>query len=430
MLLTVGLLLLAAQGVSPDVATIAEARQRAAGVWPGFDPSTIPVLLFDGTTSWLSGHPGTPDGFRPAGRPGLQMYAGRHPEVTANSSVELAGTQTATIMPFRADLTAAARAGVVAHEMFHVFTRQRHRGWTANEVDAFTWPASDAEVLVLRRIEYAMLRHALATTPAQRACFARGAMQIREQRHRKLGSGAAAYERMNELAEGLADYVQQRVAGVADTAVMPVRAIDPENVRAVAYQVGDGLARILDHLMPAWRDTLERRDSLKLDALLSSALPPGNACSLSEDQIHQMRLQAGYDVGALRATRDSTRRALENRVGWRVTIAAGGELLWPQGFDPLNVGVLDSALVVHRRMLRLGNGAGTVEVLGHESVTRAAGEHPLFNGLRSLEVTGLPAEPRIRIDNGVLTLTSNVMSATLRGATAERRGNHITIQLP
>lgn len=419
-----------AQGVSPDVTIIAEARSRASGMWPGFDPAAIPVLLFDGYASWLVGHPGTPEGFRPTARANVQMYAGRHPEITANSSVDLAGVATATVMPFRPGLSAADRAGVVAHEMFHVFTRRRHAGWTANEVDAFTYPVADAEVLALRRIEYQLLRGALRARAD--VCRVSEALRARTDRYQLLGATSIAYERGNELAEGLAEYVERRVAGVDDRDVMPERRVQPEDVRETAYSTGHALGRLLDRLLPSWKDSLDRDTTARLDVLLQRELArqPQVACPAVDVNRQRIRQEARVDVEALDARRKSTLRGLEERTGWRITIIAGREPLWPQRFDPLNIGVLDSGVVLHRRMVRLGNGAGTIEVLGHEAVTRAAGAHPLFNGIRALEVTGIADPPRLDNENGSVRITSGAITATLRGASSDLNGSHITIRLP
>jgi hypothetical protein len=68
--------------------------------------------------------------------------------------------------------------------------------------------------------------------------------------------------------------------------------------------------------------------------------------------------------------------------------------MFPHGFDPLNVPVQPDE-VLHTRWFKLGNDAGTVEVMGRSSLSRAAGDHPLFTGCaRSLSLvskTNLPS---------------------------------------
>jgi len=416
---------LLAIGRSGDQATdvVAEARRRAAGVWPGFDPTIVPVMLFDGRQTMLSGHPNPPAGF---------PWQGRHPEVTANSSVELAGVRTATVMPFRSGTSMAQRAGLVAHEMFHVFTLGRHPGWTANEVEAFSYPADRAEVLASRRAEYRMLRRALAASNRfQRVCWAKAALAARRQRYALMSAGSIGYERAGELAEGLADYVEKRAAAGGDADVMPNQVLQPEDIRNAVYATGNALARLLDLEARGWRDTLEQRDSLRLDVMLAATLDtlPGQACALGSVEAQRLIEDAGRDVAALRQRRAADLAAHEGREGWKITIVAGAEPLWPQRFDPLNVRLLDSATVLHRRMIRLGNGAGSVEVLGHEAVTRAAGAHALFNGLRALTITGLANAPSFSDSAGTIILDMPTVKARLRGS-LDRRTSEVVIRLP
>ena len=78
-----------------------------------------------------------PDSFRPVeGRDRLQVMAGRHPGVVANSSAEIGGVPTATLM-FEGNPDAQPLAAVALHEIFHVFQGARHAGWVANEADLF-----------------------------------------------------------------------------------------------------------------------------------------------------------------------------------------------------------------------------------------------------------------------------------------------------
>ncbi|HEX2166208.1 MAG TPA: hypothetical protein VHG09_03120 [Longimicrobiales bacterium] len=99
-------------------ALIEEADQLAVqDLWPGFDPRLTPVAIYDGERTLLFRHPATPDDFEPVpDREDVQAYAGRHPGVNANSSVELAGVPTATLMPSSTNVPLRARAGVLIHE--------------------------------------------------------------------------------------------------------------------------------------------------------------------------------------------------------------------------------------------------------------------------------------------------------------------------
>src|SRR5262245_21461640 len=67
--------------------------------WPGFDPLAIPRAVYDGRTTWLQDHPGLPDGFVVVeGKPRLARFEGRHDAMRANSSAEIGGVTTATLL--------------------------------------------------------------------------------------------------------------------------------------------------------------------------------------------------------------------------------------------------------------------------------------------------------------------------------------------
>ena len=96
-------------------------------------------------------------------------------------------------------------AALATHESFHIYQRERHPGWIANEADLFTYPIDSAELLALRRLEKEAFRRALsAPGEAGAACWARGALAIRNQRFTPMESIFAAYERKTELVEDLA----------------------------------------------------------------------------------------------------------------------------------------------------------------------------------------------------------------------------------
>lgn len=424
--------------VTDPFAVVAEADRLAArDLWPDFEPRAIPVAIFDGTRTLLFHHPAPPEGFEPLrGREGVWAYAGRYPSVSANTSVEMGGIWTATLMPATTTASLRTRAGTLIHEKFHVFQRQHHRTWRANEAELFVYPVDDATLLTARRLETEALRRALSSgDDAQRACWARTAMRLRQERFATLPDGAAAYERGTELNEGLATYVERRATGDPDAALLPADDFAPEAVRQRGYRTGVAIARLLDRTSPSWRATLERRDSTALDVLLSTALEArasdAPACTFPAAMHDSVQTVAAADVRVLHTRRAEQRRAFLAQPGWRLVIVAGGDApLFPQGFDPLNVQRVSSGEVLHSRYLKLGNAVGSIEVLGRASLTEATGAHPLFTGVRTLTVTGLTREPAIADAQGVVTIKADGVSAELRGATVERTGEIVTVHLP
>jgi hypothetical protein len=151
-------------------------------------------------------------------------------------------------------------------------------------------------------------------------------------------------------------------------------------------------------------------------------------CAFSTKEEEREQARARELVGGLVERRRESRRAFLERSGETLTLVAGEEPLWPQGFDPLNVSNLEAGEVLHTRWLKVGNGAGTLEVLDHEALTRPAGAHPLFNGFREVVITGLE-DARIEERDGTVAVRAEGIAGELKGARLERSGGGFTIRL-
>ena len=430
----------AAEARTPIVAgrdpfSLAAAIERLGDLdlWPGFAPRGIPLAIYDGERTLLFDHPAPPGTFAPvAAREGVLAHPGRHPAVTANGSAEIGGRATATILLGGAGASAEALVGTAAHEKFHVFQRERHPGWSANEVELFTYPASDVAALALRRLESDALRRALAAPDrAAAACWSGLAMGLRRERYASLRPGAVAWERKGELAEGLAEYVERRALASPDTGIVPAEDFPPDDLRLRVYRSGAAIGRLLDRLAPAWRDSLERRDSTArdatpLDSLLAVAaralvVPAGARvdCAFERETRDAAVRGAARDVAALRERLAREREQLLARSGWRIEFVAPGEPLFPKEFDPLNVRVVAPGEVAHTRFLKLGNRGATIEMLGAGALTVAAGAHPLFDGVRAVTITGLGSEPVVASDGAAITIRAEGLTADVRGAVVQ-----------
>jgi hypothetical protein len=408
-------------------------------LWPNFDPRRIPVEIYDGRTTLLFRHPNPPAEFVSlSSRQGVWAFPGRHETVTANAHAKLNGVLTATaIIEPSSKLTLRERAALLVHEMFHVHQRERHPKWSGNELELFTYPFEDAELLALRRIETEFLRRAeRAANLKEAACHARHALATRRERFARLGAGAAGYERALELNEGLARYVEARSAGVRRSD-LTANEYAAEELRTRGYATGHALALLLERFAQAtWTTRLEAGDPLSLDELLAAALPAAalrsssSSCALPESFTTAARVRAKVETEKLFAQRETLRREFAAQAGWKiVVVAAAAAPLWPQGFDPLNVHRLGAADVLHTRHLKLGNDAGAIESFEHRSLTSGAGAHPLFNGVRQLTIAGLPAEPSVQETEGRLTINAEGIKAEFRGARLERAGHTLTINL-
>ena len=419
------------------VERVASTHIGAQALWPGFDPLAVPLAVYDGEQTYLFRHPAPPEGFAPVpdASPAAHVYQGRHEAMRANSSAEIGGVQTATVLLDRAypDRPPAALAALAIHEAFHVYQRQRHPRWSGNEADLFVYPTDAPGSLALRRLETEALRRALASDGEDdAACWSRQALALRRERYAVLDSASAAYERGTELNEGLATYVEGRVTGRA-TVNLPAGEFGPAEVRRRAYATGLALAFLLDRFSPEWRASFEANDQQTLDAALTRALGSGETCAFDDADRVAAERQASADVEALAADRASRVATFEGRPGWRVVVEADGQLLWPQGFDPLNVERVGPARVLHARFLRLGNAAGQLEALDTgvadiEVLTEGQGPHPLFNGVERVVLSGLP-EPEVREAGGTVSVRGPGFTAEFRGARLTRSGEVVTIRL-
>ena len=435
---------LAAGAAQPDRHAFAIAREfeqmASRAYWPGYAPGAIPLAVFDGRQTLLFRHPSPPDGFRLVGgtTPPAHAYVGRHPAVTSNSSAEIGGVATATVLADgeRAALPARTLAAVAIHEAFHVFQRARHPSWSGNEGDLLLYPVDDARLLALRRMETEALRRALSgRDEAAAVCWAKSALVHRQERFAGMDSVFGRYERLTELNEGLATYVQLLAR---DTALaFPADEFAAADVRARSYVVGPALALLLDRVNPGWKRSLESDDTQALDRMLAHAVAARatgpSSCRLEAAERSAIERAARADSAAVESDRIAKRRAFDARTGWRIVVrAAPDRPLWPQGFDPLNVERVQGALL-HSRFLRLGNDAGELSAIDESGVdvaalTVAAGAHPLFNGIREAVITGM-ARPDVIVEGAEVRIKVPGFALRFSNATAREQGNSVVVEL-
>jgi hypothetical protein len=399
--------------------------------WPGFDPLTAPLAIYDGSDTYLFWHPAPPEGFVEVGNssPPSHVYQGRHPAVTANSSAEIGGVLSATLLADPDDRTGTREeiARVALHETFHVYQRDNHPGWQPNEVDLFTYPAEREDLLYLRRLETIALERAMTGADDREAsCWARLALQFRRARYSELEDPFAVYERKAELTEGLATYVQY--AGEEDQTLLPkVESFPPDEVRQRAYTSGYVLAVLLDRFDPQWKGTVGAHDTPWLDSLLTEALGEGKVCFLQNEVTSEAERAARDAIKDLLSRRSQLKTQFESRSGSRVVIETGSEPLWPQEFDPVNVTNVEGG-VLHTRFLRLGNSSGSLEVINGQALTEGPGPHPLFNGVHRVTLTGL-TELEIDVTADSVTVKNSEVALNFRGASADQEDDTLILRL-
>lgn len=415
----------------------------ASGLWPGFDPRDLPLAIHDGRNTYLFRHPAPPDGFRRLrGAPEAWRWEGRHEAVGANTVAEIGGVPTAVTRVERTDGPRPdSVAAVLIHEAFHAHQDARHPDWQANEAALFDYPAADAGAIQRRRLETESLRRALSAPDAvRRACWARAFARERTRRHGDLPPEIAAYERAGELREGLARYLERRALGDTSPPALPPGGFPPDAPRLRAYAVGHALATLLDRLDPAWKEGLASGRVEGLLPALEAALetPPAEAvraagaprartasrsCGVSRDEVARAIQIARADIARMRQERTARRRAFLEAPGWRIEVRPPSEAPWfPQAFDPMNLVRLADGELLHERWLRLGGEAGELEILGRPALTVPIGEHPLFEGIRAVVVTGLREAPRVERSGDTLHLEADGVTGRFAPARLEREG--------
>jgi hypothetical protein len=420
-----------------------------APLWDGFDPRRVPVEIFYGQTTYLFRHPNPPPEFVSlSSHRGVYAFPGRHESVTANAPAQLNGVWTATAMlEPGAKRSLREQAALVVHEAFHVFQHERHPDWSGNEVELFVYPFEDAEGLSLRRLEsLALARAEDRAARGNSACWAATALRLRRERFARLTAGAVGYERGTELNEGLASYVEARAAGRATRSRLSADEFGAEAIRQRAYESGLSLALLLDRFAPGWQRRLEAGDKRSLDELLEAALSNSSTtnsraansrdprrdapCEFTPTERAAALSRAQTETASLVARRGGARRDFLAQPGWRLVFeAAEGAPLFPQGFDPLNVSRVGASEILHTRFLKLGNAAGSVEILSRGSLTEGAGQHPLFNGVRRLTVAGLPSEPIITTEGERVRINAQGVKGEFNGAAVSRDAQTITVRL-
>jgi hypothetical protein len=357
--------------------------------------------------------------------------------VTANSSVTLEGVATATVMLDPARLPPARQiAALVAHEAFHVFQRRAHPSWSPNEATLFTYPVERVDNVAWRRVETDALRRAVAArSEREAACAAAMALGARRRRFATIDSASAAYERGTELNEGLAWYIQLVVGG--RPVDLPAEDWAPEDVRLRGYTVGAAMAMVLDRLAPGWKDSLDRADGRSIDALLGDAVTARRAAGCPttaelEARLAAARPAADSAVRSLERRRSEARDAVLAAGGWTLVVRSTGAPLFAKSFDPWNVRRLSAVEVLHGRMVQLGHTSGEIEVLGRASLTEAAGAHPLFSGVRTLTIAGLPEAPSMSDSSGTTIVRAAGVEGRFTGARVDHadQARRVTLIVP
>ena len=189
---------------------------------------------------------------------------------------------------------------------------------------------------------------------------------------------------------------------------------------------------VLGRVEPEWRGNLGPAAGVSLDHVLAN-VPGIRDCppvAVSREQHAQARRAARLVIAAEAESRRTRREEVLAKPGHLLEIvAAPGTPLRAHGFDPMNVAVLGPGEILHSRYLHLTNGAATIEVHGGEAITQAAGEHPLFDGVRVVTLAGLPELPSVGVAVDGVHLDLPWLRLHVRGGNLETSSSRTRVHL-
>ena len=420
---------------------------RVRKVWPGFNPAEWPIALYDGTQTYLLRHPSPPPEFVPMpGQPAVLVMPGRHPAVVGNSTRQIGGVRTATVIAKPGQSIESAMLACV-EEVFHVFWLDRHTSFRPNELARYAYPVKDVRNLRRLLAEGEALARALESPSlSQAAGWVAAAFQIRGERSRLLSDDDRAFETGLEMMEGTANYVARVAAGeAAESTVTRLRtAWHPEQIRWRFYDTGAAICLLLDRLQPDWKASIERERERTTAELLEAAIARRHAQPTTFAASTWQRIEefAASGIATLAARQREARQDLLGRSGPRIVVEIAGEAepLRVARFDPINLLVLDGGEVVHPNYITFTSANGTIELTnpdfaqasfaGTVALTRAAGRHPLGDGIRILTVVGVKSTPRVDRRDGRLIVEADGVRISLENADARTEGETLCIRIP
>ena len=416
----------------------------AKKVWPGFKPSTLPLALYDGEKTLLLRHPNPPSAFKPVpGRPGVLSFPGRYPEVRANSTCEITGVRTATLIA-TSGVERAMRA--LIEEIFHVFWLARHTVFRPNEMARYAYPLTDVENLAGLLAESEALARALdADTPEQAWPSVAAALEQRSVRRLRLDEESATFETHLEMLEGPANFVGDFVMGETSalTASALRRTRGLEEIRWRFYSTGEAMGWLLERFFPGWKERLDADPNLTMQRLLEIGLARMGDAPMAFNTAEKTAFRAAAEraIADLARRRSDLRAELEARGGARLIVETAPEAqpLRLGRFDPIGLFVLGNGQVAHANFISLSDSNGSVELTnpdfawgsfgGVVGLTESSGRRPLGDGTRRLTVFGIQGQPKAERKDGTVTIEAPGVRLNWKGAAVETEGATIRVKI-
>jgi hypothetical protein len=385
-----------------DIRAVMKEHALIAGndLWPGFNAGEIPLAVYDSVNTWLFFSDQPPEGFRSADDyAGVFVFDGQYPLVRGNSIVRLGEKLTATSILSNYSRRTSERytprdmAGIIVHEQFHIFQREKHPGWRQNDGVLLFYPEETKEALFLRRIEKEAFKRAVMSEPEEEtAGWAMAALDYRKERLNRLPVQYGNYEKDLQLTEGLSDYIERIARGVDPlNASNMTNGIAPAGVRDLGYWEGRWIAMILDRLSPDWKNHLEKNDTLYLEEILESELQdlPCGKLAFTEIEVSQIKAEAEKDLDLWQIKKAEEIDGYKKLPGYRIEINSTSDPLNIRIFEPLEIEILPERTVFHRVIFSAANQKGNIRIFNHPCITGFDDSYRLVK----LIIYGLPVLP-------------------------------------
>lgn len=436
----------AADEIVDPMAVIAEMDRFAQlDLWPGFDPREQPIAIFDGDQTLLLRHPSPPQGFsRKDGEGPIWRYEGRHPAMRWNSTADIGGVRTATLLltiePGRA---VEVEASILLHESFHVWSRPRHTSWRPNEMHRYSYPMTSLENYRLLLIEEEALARSLESEDeADAASWAAAAFAVREERRQNLKPEHLEFETALEMLEGTAVFLARTVLGEERQTERLRKSLPPDGIRWRCYEAGAAIAAVLERHDPGWKDALEAEKDLTFSSLLSRALSSVDVtpAEWADGELESISNRAKVAIKELEDRRSEFEEDFASRPHRVVVeIAPQAEPFAVESFNPVGLEIVSNGQAIHLNRIKLKHVSGMVEfrnpdyVRGsHEGVlalTVPDGDHPLQEGIRKAAFAGYSDAPMVRSEQGQVTVEAPGLMMLLDDARVDASEGEVVVRV-
>ncbi|MFA6127259.1 MAG: hypothetical protein WC699_08150 [Bacteroidales bacterium] len=410
--------------------------QKNASLWPNFSSTEIPVLVFDSINTWLFHSEIKPDGFTEVkNHPGVYFFSGQHPLVRGNTITRMGDTWVATsIFSTYARrtgerYTAKDLAGIIIHEQFHIYSRNKHPRWVPNDGLLLLYPAETEDALFLRRIEKEAFKRAATSEKPEDICgWVKEGLKYRGQRMSSLPPAFRPYEPDLQRTEGLSDYIEKVARGLDPLNASEItNGIAPAGVRDLGYVEGRWIAMILDKVNPGWKTILEACDTLYLENILKNVVSdlPSESKSFSSVEIDKIKSETNSDLLHWREKQKKEVEQFDQLPGFRVEINASSKPLNIRIFEPLEIEILDDGSVFHRLIFSAGNASGSLRIMNQPCITW------FDNALRieKLVLNGLKEAPEINENENKLIIRNTNITLELKYLKISQNGSVYSIEL-